>query len=96
MATLPYFALGPSTILSALGLVRGPDRTIPTPAEDWRRAVVDVIIPALNEGGAASRVGARLKLERRFSISAFQSGMFDSGNTIYRLNKLQPTAALRC
>jgi len=49
MATLPYFALGPSTILSALGLVRGPDRTIPTPAEDWRRAVVDVIIPALNE-----------------------------------------------
>ncbi len=49
MATLPYFVLGPSTVLSALGLVRGPDRTIPTPAENWRDARVDVIIPALNE-----------------------------------------------
>jgi glycosyltransferase involved in cell wall biosynthesis len=49
MATLPYFVLGPNTLLSALGLVRGSDTTIPTPPEDWRTAKVDVIIPALNE-----------------------------------------------
>ncbi len=49
MATLPYFVLSPSTILSLLGLLRGPDHTKPTPAENWRDAKVDVIIPALNE-----------------------------------------------
>jgi glycosyltransferase involved in cell wall biosynthesis len=49
MATLPYFVLGPNAILSTIGLVRGPDRTTPTPADDWRSATVDVVIPALNE-----------------------------------------------
>lgn len=49
MATTPYFVLSPSTVLSLLGLMHGPDRTVPTPAEDWREAVVDVVIPALNE-----------------------------------------------
>jgi glycosyltransferase involved in cell wall biosynthesis len=49
MATLPYFVLSPNTVVSLLGLMRGPDRTVPTPAEDWREAVVDVVIPALNE-----------------------------------------------
>ncbi len=49
MATLPYFVLSPSTILSLAGLLRGPDKTTPTPAEDWRAATVDVVIPALNE-----------------------------------------------
>jgi glycosyltransferase involved in cell wall biosynthesis len=29
--------------------MRGPDATRPTPAEDWRDATVDVVIPALNE-----------------------------------------------
>ena len=49
MATLPYFVFSPSTILSLGGLLRGPDKTTPTPAEDWRLATVDVVIPALNE-----------------------------------------------
>jgi glycosyltransferase involved in cell wall biosynthesis len=49
MATLPYFILSPSTILSLAGLLRGPDPIKPTPAEDWRQATVDVVIPALNE-----------------------------------------------
>ncbi len=49
MATLPYFVFSPSTILSLSGLLRGPDATTPTPAEDWRTATVDVVIPALNE-----------------------------------------------
>lgn len=30
-------------------MLRGPDRTIPTPPEDWRKARVNVVIPALNE-----------------------------------------------
>lgn len=49
MATLPYFVLSPNTIVSILGLLHGPDRTVPTPAEDWRQATVDVVIPTLNE-----------------------------------------------
>jgi glycosyltransferase involved in cell wall biosynthesis len=49
MASLPYFIFSPSTILSMSGLLRGPDTTKPTPAEDWREAIVDVVIPALNE-----------------------------------------------
>jgi glycosyltransferase involved in cell wall biosynthesis len=49
MATLPYFVISPNTLLSFLGLLHGPDKIIPTPAEDWRTARVDVIIPALNE-----------------------------------------------
>ena len=49
MATVPYFVLSPSTILSLCGLIRGADATVATPAEDWRSAVVDVVIPARNE-----------------------------------------------
>jgi glycosyltransferase involved in cell wall biosynthesis len=49
MATIPYFIFSPSTILSLSGFMRGADKTRPTPAEDWRDAKVDVIIPALNE-----------------------------------------------
>jgi len=49
VAQLPFFVLSPSTILSLSGLIHGPDQTTPTPAEDWRKATVDVVIPALNE-----------------------------------------------
>jgi glycosyltransferase involved in cell wall biosynthesis len=49
MAVLPYFVLGPNAFLSLTGLWRGPDTTMPTPAEDWRSARVDVVIPAFNE-----------------------------------------------
>jgi glycosyltransferase involved in cell wall biosynthesis len=49
MAVLPYFVLGPSALVSLTGLFRGPDPTTPTPAEDWRTARVDVVIPAFNE-----------------------------------------------
>lgn len=49
MAATPYFILSPNTVLSTIGLIRGPDRTVPTPAEDWRKAKVEVVIPALNE-----------------------------------------------
>ena len=49
MATTPYFVLSPNLVLSLIGLMHGPDETIPTPAQKWEEATVDVIIPALNE-----------------------------------------------
>ena len=49
MAAIPYFLISPNTVMSALGLIHGPDKTIPTPAEDWRDAKIDVVIPAFNE-----------------------------------------------
>jgi glycosyltransferase involved in cell wall biosynthesis len=49
MATSPYFVLSPNTLLSIIGLIHGPDKTVPNPAEDWRNATVDVVIPAFNE-----------------------------------------------
>ncbi|MFO1423358.1 MAG: glycosyltransferase family 2 protein [Candidatus Competibacteraceae bacterium] len=49
MATAPWFVISPNSLLSLIGLLRGPDKTIPTPPEDWRAAVVDVVIPAYKE-----------------------------------------------
>jgi len=49
MAATPYFVLSPNLVLSVIGMLHGPDETEPTPAEDWREATVDVVIPALNE-----------------------------------------------
>ncbi len=49
MASISPFLLSPNTLLSILGLIHGPDRTEPTPAEDWRQATVNVVIPTLNE-----------------------------------------------
>lgn len=49
MAAISSFFLSPNTVLSLLGLVHGPDKTTPTPAENWREARVIVVIPALNE-----------------------------------------------
>lgn len=49
MATAPWFVISPNTLLSVFGLLHGPDKTVPTPVEDWERAVVDVVIPAYKE-----------------------------------------------
>jgi glycosyltransferase involved in cell wall biosynthesis len=49
MAVMPYFVISPNTVVSLLGLLRGPGKTVPTPADDWRKAVIDVVIPAYNE-----------------------------------------------
>jgi glycosyltransferase involved in cell wall biosynthesis len=49
MATAPWFVISPNALLSIVGLLRGPDKTVPTPTEDWRTAVVDVVIPAYKE-----------------------------------------------
>jgi len=49
MAAIPFLVFGPSAILSTIGLLVGKDKSIPTPAKDWREATIDVVIPALNE-----------------------------------------------
>ena len=49
MATAPWFVISPNTLVSLIGLIRGPDKTEPTPVEDWRAATVDVVIPAFRE-----------------------------------------------
>ena len=49
MATAPWFVISPNTLLSAVGLLRGPDKVVPVPAFDWRAATVDVVIPAYKE-----------------------------------------------
>lgn len=49
MASISPFLLSPNTLLSVLGFIHGPDRTVPNPAEDWRQAKVMVVIPAFNE-----------------------------------------------
>lgn len=49
MATAPWFVLSPNVLLSAIGLIRGPDKTVATPADDWRAATIDVVIPAYKE-----------------------------------------------
>lgn len=45
MSREPWFAAGPGAWWAMLGHLRPPDPTVPTPAEDWRHAVVDVVIP---------------------------------------------------
>ena len=47
--SVPYFVISPTALLSFIGLLKGPDKTIATPNEDWKKATIDVIIPALNE-----------------------------------------------
>jgi glycosyltransferase involved in cell wall biosynthesis len=49
MATAPWFVLSPNALLSAIGLLHGPDKTVATPTQDWRAAIVDVVIPAFKE-----------------------------------------------
>ena len=47
MATYPYFVVSPSTVLSLIGVLRGPDQTRPTPAEDWAARILPGLLPRL-------------------------------------------------
>lgn len=49
MGATPYLSFSPVSIVSILGMIHGPDKTIPTPKDDWRTAIIDVIIPTYNE-----------------------------------------------
>jgi len=78
MATYPYFVVSPSTVLSLIGLFRGPDRTLATPAEDWREAKVDVVIPALNE---ADNIVLCLESVLRQTFQPRRIVLIDDGST---------------
>ena len=78
MATYPYFVLGPNAALSIAGLLRGSDRTVPTPVEDWRAARVDVVIPAFNE---AQTIVFCLAALMRQTLKPRQIILVDDGST---------------
>ena len=78
MATYPYFVLGPNAALSIAGLLRGADRTVPTPVEDWRAARVDVVIPAFNE---AQTIVFCLAALMRQTLKPRQIILVDDGST---------------
>lgn len=46
---VPYLIISPTALLSMIGLAIGPDKTIPTPKENWKDVIIDVVIPAYNE-----------------------------------------------
>lgn len=78
MAFAPYFILSPNTIMSIAGLLHGPDKTVPTPAEDWRKATVDVVIPALNE---QKNIALCLASVARQTMRARRIILIDDGST---------------
>lgn len=78
MATTPYFILSPNTVLSTVGLIHGPDKTVPTVVEDWRKAKVDVVIPALNE---ASNIPLCLESLSRQTLKPDRVILIDDGST---------------
>jgi glycosyltransferase involved in cell wall biosynthesis len=92
MATLPYFVLSPSTILSLSGLLRGPDPTTPTPAEDWRTATVDVVIPALNE---AENIVLCLASVARQTVRVRRIILVDDGSHDGTIERAKAFCALR-
>ena len=89
MATLPYFVFSPNSIISLIGLLRGPDPTVPTPAEDWRDATVDVVIPALNE---ESTIAACLASVGRQTLKPRQILLVDDGSKDRTLEIAEATA----
>ena len=101
MATYPYFVVSPSTVLSLIGVLRGPDRTRPTPAEDWRDATVDVIIPALNEADnivlcLASVLRQTVKPRRIMLIDdGSRDGTVQRAKAFCRMNGVELTAIQR-
>jgi len=78
VATAPYFVISPNTVLSILGLFRGPDRIDATPPEDWREAKVDVVIPALNE---AEHIALCLASVLRQTLRPRRIVLVDDGST---------------
>src|SRR4051812_16067982 len=48
VAQLPFSLFGPSTVLGIIGLIHGGGATPAAPADDWRNATVDLVIPAFN------------------------------------------------
>ena len=73
MAFIPYFVLGPTSVLGLMGLLHSKDPIVPTPNEDWQKATVDLLIPAYQEEATvvlclASILKQTLKPRRIFLI----------------------------
>ena len=49
MAFIPFLAIGPTSLMGIIGLLHGPDRTIPTPKDKWQDVTMDLVIPTYNE-----------------------------------------------
>src|SRR6187402_687722 len=49
MASIQVLVLSPSGLLSVVGLLHRPDPIIPTPAESWQDAIIDLLIPTYKE-----------------------------------------------
>lgn len=78
MAFIPYFAFGPTSLMGLIGLLHGPDKTIPTPMEDWRQVTVDLVIPAFNE---EKTIVLCLSSILRQSLKPRQIILFDDAST---------------
>src|SRR5258708_30113239 len=78
MASLSYWFLSPSLIMAVVGKVRGGDRTVSTPAVDWRNATVDVVVPAKNE---EQSIALALSSLARQDFPIRDIAVFDDGST---------------
>jgi glycosyltransferase involved in cell wall biosynthesis len=78
MAQISYLVFSPNALVSLYGLLHGPDRTVATPAQDWHQAVVDVVIPALNEEATITLCLASIK---RQTFKPRQIILIDDGST---------------
>jgi len=64
--------------MAVLGKVRGWDRTVSTPAVDWRKVTVDVIVPAKNE---ETSIALALSSVARQDFPVREIAVFDDGST---------------
>ncbi len=78
MATVPYFVFSPNVVLSLIGLLHGPDKTVPTELEDWHDAKVNVVIPAYNE---AKNIIYCLQSLARQTFKPYRIIVIDDGST---------------
>ncbi len=72
--------------MAVVGKLRGWDRTVPTPAVDWTKTVVDVVVPAKNEEQTIALALASL-VRQDFSIRdiiVFDDASTDSTGAVVR------------
>jgi cellulose synthase/poly-beta-1,6-N-acetylglucosamine synthase-like glycosyltransferase len=73
-------------MLAMLGKLRGWDRTVPTPAIDWKRVTVDILIPAKNEERSiALALSSIFQQDFPFrSVVVFDDGSTDQTSSVVR------------
>ena len=91
MASISYFVLGPTGVMGLIGLLHGPDETIPTPGEDWTKASVDLLIPSYNEEKTIILCLASIK---RQSVQPRQILLYDDASTDRTIEFAQTYAQL--